>query len=66
MQVLFNLGYAYHAAKNYQEALNTYELIVKKKIFSTGGIMCIIAMIWENSPNSFFRPSTCEHGQHLC
>lgn len=37
VQVLFNLGYAYQAAKNYQEAYNTYDLIVKKKMFSTGG-----------------------------
>lgn len=37
VQVLFNLGYAYHAANNYQGAYNTYDLIVKKKMFSTGG-----------------------------
>ena len=41
MQVLFNLGHAYHAAKNYQGAYNTYDLIVKKKMFSTGGIFVL-------------------------
>ena len=38
MQVLFNLGHAYDAAKNYHGAYNTYDLIVRKKMFSTGGI----------------------------
>ena len=42
MQVLFNLGHAYHATKNYQGAYNTYDLIVKKKLFSTGGTVCCI------------------------
>ena len=41
MQVLFNLGHAYHATKNYQGAYNTYDLIVKKKLFSTGGT-CVL------------------------
>lgn len=37
MQVLFNLGSQYHACKNYRDALNTYLLIVKNKMFSTAG-----------------------------
>lgn len=37
MQVLFNLGSQYHACKNYRDALSTYLLIVKDKMFGTAG-----------------------------
>lgn len=35
--VLFNLGTQYHACRNYSDALNTYLLIVKNKMFNTAG-----------------------------
>ncbi|XP_065906422.1 intraflagellar transport protein 88 homolog [Dysidea avara] len=35
--VLFNLANQYHANKMYSEALNTYLLIVKNKMFTNGG-----------------------------
>ncbi|EDO27720.1 predicted protein, partial [Nematostella vectensis] len=35
--VLFNLANQYHANKNYNEALNTYQVIVKNKMFSNAG-----------------------------
>lgn len=31
------MGSQYHACKNYRDALNTYLLIVKNKMFSTAG-----------------------------
>ena len=36
-QVLFNLANQYHANKMYAEALNTYQVIVKNKMFSNAG-----------------------------
>ncbi|KAJ1544277.1 Intraflagellar transport protein 88, partial [Nowakowskiella sp. JEL0078] len=35
--VLFNLANAYHANKMYQEALNSYAIIVKNKLFNQSG-----------------------------
>ena len=35
--VLFNLASQYHACKMYQEALNTYSVIVKNKTFNQSG-----------------------------
>jgi len=37
LQVLFNIGNQYYANKNYRDALNTYLIIVKNKMFNTGG-----------------------------
>ena len=37
VQVLFNLANQYHANKSYAKAINTYLLIVKNKLFSSGG-----------------------------
>ena len=37
LQVLFNLANQYHANKMFSEALNTYLLIVKNKMFTNGG-----------------------------
>ena len=36
-QVLFNLASQYHVNRLYNEALNTYLLIVKNKMFGSGG-----------------------------
>ena len=38
VQVLFNLANQYLANKMYTEALNTYLLIVKNKLFNNGGM----------------------------
>ena len=35
--MLFNLANQYHANKMYAEALNTYQVIVKNKMFSNAG-----------------------------
>ena len=35
--MLFNLANQYHANKLYAEALNTYQVIVKNKMFSNAG-----------------------------
>lgn len=35
--VLFNLANQYHANKMYQEALNSYAVIVKNKLFNQSG-----------------------------
>ena len=37
-QVLFNLADMYHKSQMYSEALNTYQVIVKNKMFSNAGI----------------------------
>ena len=36
-QVLFNLASAYHVNQMYGEAINTYSVIVKNKMFSNAG-----------------------------
>ena len=41
VQVLFNLANQYHANKMYTEALNTYLLIVKNKMFTNGGVYIV-------------------------
>ena len=37
LKVLFNLASQYHTNRLYNEALNTYLLIVKNKLFGSGG-----------------------------
>ena len=37
LQVLFNLANQYTACEMYNEALNTYQVIVKNKMFSNAG-----------------------------
>lgn len=36
-QVLFNLAHQYNANEMYNEALNTYQVIVKNKMFTNAG-----------------------------
>jgi len=48
-QVLFNLANQYHANKMYSEALNTYLLIVKNKMFTNGGVCVRVKYICECS-----------------
>lgn len=40
LQVLFNLASQYAANEMYAEALNTYQVIVKNKMFNNGGRLC--------------------------
>ena len=40
--VLFNLANQYHACKLYQEAINTYSVIVKNKLFSQSGRLRVV------------------------
>ena len=42
LQVLFNLANQYYANKLYQEAINTYLLIVKNKMFSNGSKLSLL------------------------
>lgn len=39
LQVLFNLANQYAANEMYAEALNTYQVIVKNKMFSNAGLV---------------------------
>ena len=39
---MFNLANQYHANKLYQEAINTYLLIVKNKMFSNGSKLSLL------------------------
>ena len=45
LQVLFNLANQYYANKLYQEAINTYLLIVKNKMFSNGSKLSVLTCI---------------------
>ena len=47
--VLFNSANQYHASKMYQEALNTYGIIVKNKLFNQSGRLRV------NMGNIFFE-----------
>ena len=55
LQVLFNLGTQYHASKSYVEALNTYLLIVKNKMFSAGGV-CVCVCVCVHTCSRVPRP----------
>ena len=37
LQVLFNLANQYHSSQMFQEAINTYQIIVRNKMFSNAG-----------------------------
>jgi hypothetical protein len=46
-QVLFNLANQYAANEMYNEALNTYQVIVKNKMFSNAGMFLFVRLLAE-------------------
>ena len=71
VQVLFNLANQYLANKMFTEALNTYLLIVKNKLFNNGGMPAGELFTPVNGNHSHvsadpFRQTKDKHGEHLC